>query len=532
MELNFAERPRHNAYSNPMTKLIGLCILCGVMSPAAWGWGSYGHQQVNRAAVKLLGQDPSSAGLGKCFTTNLNFIQRLSITPDYDWKNLGSKPDAELQTMRMSTDHYEHPHHYFEADAFIKGEVTPESIRNLPSDDFDRAYSTQNAGGYPALFKANLEKINEVNPAKLTETQPLKKIDSKNPQPSQVAGANGSAPWRILQLYRLAKDALAAGKTNMAFMYMGAMGHYVGDMSQPFHASLNFDGDYFNGSYHDGSNGVFSDAAGIHHSFEGLMLETVYAKSLTPADVEHMKAIAKTYCELSPAVAADSKKMSSCISSHSHKANPNNDLWLSFAATEDAVMKSTDRSLLKIPIKEEAVVKEVLTLISTGYAYATPLLVSFSKLTTANPTHAPKETMVSAQVSDQSGDSSEAPSPRSISMTAINAMVDAKVDKDHTTIQIAEQRIGASATLLARLWLSIVAAAGQTPQQLQNCAELPENKIDEASGYSGYKAGFLPLVIKNYPYPVYIFPQLADRMPQSQKAKVKKPKKKKTKKTL
>ena len=57
-----------------------------------------------------------------------------------------------------------------------------------------------------------------------------------------VVVTNGTGPWRIMQLYRMAVDAFKSGDNKAALEYAGAMSHYIGDLSQPLHVSENYDG--------------------------------------------------------------------------------------------------------------------------------------------------------------------------------------------------------------------------------------------------------------------------------------------------
>src|SRR5205823_2921752 len=116
---------------------------------------------------------------------------------------------------------------------------------------------------YTIARKSNADRIKQMDPEK------AKQSDLNNPSPHDVI-QHGTAPWRIVQLYnsgiaelKLAKAA--SGKKNttdseahfkLALLYLGAMGHYVGDMGQPFHASLDFDGGAFQ-----------PPQTGIHHDY-------------------------------------------------------------------------------------------------------------------------------------------------------------------------------------------------------------------------------------------------------------------------
>jgi hypothetical protein len=99
-----------------MKKLFAI-ITIQFVSNLGFGWGSYGHQQINIAAIKIIQNTP----VGKCFDRNKNLIQRLAITPDYEWKWLGNPPTNPITKSKKSyIDRFEHHLHYFEPDAFVE----------------------------------------------------------------------------------------------------------------------------------------------------------------------------------------------------------------------------------------------------------------------------------------------------------------------------------------------------------------------------------------------------------------------------
>jgi len=61
------------------------------MAPSCAGWGSFGHQKVNFGAVQLMKDTPWK----DCFEQNSDFLQRLSISPDYEWKMIGERARAK-----------------------------------------------------------------------------------------------------------------------------------------------------------------------------------------------------------------------------------------------------------------------------------------------------------------------------------------------------------------------------------------------------------------------------------------------------
>ena len=112
---------------------------CLLVSCQCWGWGSYGHEQINRAAAIVISNHP----IGRWMNKNLLTVQRLAVTPDYDWKRVGLPPsDPKLVELRNLADRYEHPLHYFEVDAFLfNGVVDPIGIKLLALDIYSKVFN-------------------------------------------------------------------------------------------------------------------------------------------------------------------------------------------------------------------------------------------------------------------------------------------------------------------------------------------------------------------------------------------------------
>ncbi|MGZ5280062.1 MAG: S1/P1 nuclease, partial [Pseudobdellovibrionaceae bacterium] len=120
--------------------------------------------------------------------SNLEPIRNLSTVPDRVWKSANTKSA-------------EGPTHFFEIDTYYS-ESDFDEIQNFPS--------------------SYVEAIQKYTESRVVE--------------------NGTAPWRVRQLYRLALQALRVGDMKKALQYVGTMSHYVADLSQPLHVSENYDG--------------------------------------------------------------------------------------------------------------------------------------------------------------------------------------------------------------------------------------------------------------------------------------------------
>ena len=158
--------------------------------------------------------------------------------------------------------------------------------------------------------------------------------DPRKATPRDVAD-HGTAPWRALQMYRLAVDALKADKMEVALIDLGAMGHYVGDMSQPFHASLDYDGDY-----------PVDYAPGIHALFETDMLN-MYAGGPLEEDKR-------------------------------------NTLWANYDATHEGMSAAAGNDLT--PIAEDQIVPQILAMVDSGFADGPELMEALHSLRENHPT--------------------------------------------------------------------------------------------------------------------------------------------------
>ena len=115
-------------------------------------------------------------------------MQQMSTVPDRVWKSSATKP-------------LEEENHWFQVDYYY----TPENFENVSS--------------YPTSYPEAVNQYSETTVAK-----------------------NGTAPWRIRQFYQLSLNAFKKGNLEAGLAYAGIITHYVGDLSQPLHASENYDG--------------------------------------------------------------------------------------------------------------------------------------------------------------------------------------------------------------------------------------------------------------------------------------------------
>ena len=379
--------------------LVFLCLT--LISTKSFSWGAYGHEQINSEAIDLIKQNP----LGVCFDKNRDLVVRLSVTPDLDWKMssqdsfalkiyilskdiqddhhsdtvrmdwvqkilkqekakkeknrvlsndlflaLGEHPldpklltqlrDQELGAGKLGqlspqilkkkhdVDLDEHSLHFWEADAYSKTIVDLKSSPNFDSDDLQ-----------------DFEKRAKANEKEIAAIDPCKEISSNI---SRDVIQHGTAPWRIYSLLKLASNMLTEAaknhdqaKFNGALMILGTMGHYVGDMGQPFHATLNYDG-----------QGTGPATMGIHSTYEEKILER-YGKQQ-----EHAKQDKVTK------------------------------LWAPLSATNDNVDKYAKlyfKDGTPNGLADEEVIPTVFKLVSDGYPLINVLLPAFKEARLEDP---------------------------------------------------------------------------------------------------------------------------------------------------
>ncbi|AZZ35690.1 hypothetical protein CIK05_02365 [Bdellovibrio sp. qaytius] len=195
----------------------------------AMAWGGRGHHTICSAAVHLVQSKPL-----KDFLLNKPHVMgHLCNIPDIYWKGL-------------TADQRKHgdPGH------FIDVEVLGLAIKDVPTD-------------YKAIVEKYTGKEN---------------MEKRNSRIQSVPAELGSNWWRADQFYRLAlkqaeEVAMLPAPANSKeeqnedlpynkafysmFVNMGLMGHFVGDNSQPFHTTSDYDGYQSN---HGGIHGYYEEA--------------------------------------------------------------------------------------------------------------------------------------------------------------------------------------------------------------------------------------------------------------------------------
>ncbi len=206
-----------------------IVLLTLLSSSAVYAWGGRGHHTICSAAVHLV----KNAQLKAFLKTRPHTMGHLCNVPDIYWKSLSSE-------IRKSGD----PAHY------INVEKLGLKISEVPTD-------------YKKLIEDFTGKPNKEDTAKTIFSVP-----------DDV----GSSWWRIDQFYRLSLEAAKQAKATTApqdfkeeqnnelpfnkavyqmIVTMGVMGHFVGDISQPFHNTSDHDGYAAN---HGGIHSYYEEA--------------------------------------------------------------------------------------------------------------------------------------------------------------------------------------------------------------------------------------------------------------------------------
>lgn len=189
--------------------------LTAVPGPVA-AWGGVGHRLVTEAAIDAL-----PPVLRRAYAPHREFLREASLDPDR-WRDGGPSGDplCDPDVGSPVLEGEEGPRHYLDADA-----VAAYPFREIPRDY--RAYR-ELAGDRLATW--------------------------------------GTAPWTIVAYTELLAAGMAAGDRERILCRSAILAHYVADLAQPFHQTMNYDGQ-------------LSGLDGIHFRFESDLVEA-YAPTL------------------------------------------------------------------------------------------------------------------------------------------------------------------------------------------------------------------------------------------------------------
>ncbi len=177
--------------------------LSAVLPLSANAWGERGHDLITRTAVQhMRAMSDDDAKLMRPFLLRDHMLAHLSNVPDIVWR-----ADYMSESARKANS----PTHYINLEKVVS---------NVEKwDDFPRGFDE-----YRSLCK------------------------SKGYETSDV----GTAPWRVLQLYKLVvaelvnldakPEELKIRQIDKALMYAGLMSHFVANLANPHHTSANYGG--------------------------------------------------------------------------------------------------------------------------------------------------------------------------------------------------------------------------------------------------------------------------------------------------
>lgn len=194
-----------------MRNLTLVLFLSHFFSAPSFGWGERGHDIVTRVAARLVyAEDPHQ--WGAILRNKEHQLAHLANVPDIVWRN----GDAATKAANAPT-------HYFDIDALfaIKKpfpiESLPRSLQEL--DETIQSFCAQKT--FCPKGKTLAEKRDKV----------------------------GTAPYRIEQLYLLLVKSLQSitpknlsSQVDQALLYAGILSHFVADLGNPHHCTLDFDG--------------------------------------------------------------------------------------------------------------------------------------------------------------------------------------------------------------------------------------------------------------------------------------------------
>jgi hypothetical protein len=182
--------------------VIAVVLLPGMLVQQSFGWGSDGHQMINRLAAANL---PSDVPAFLRNASAQNTMAYLGPEPDR-WRN---RAEDELSSTQA-------------ADHFIDMEYA-DLVGTLPKKRYD-------------VIRA------------------LEKAQAAHPELSLTPEKVGMQPWQVEEIYERLKSSLRDYRSLVAahqdtkpvktaiLFYAGWLGHYVGDGSQPLHTTVQYNG--------------------------------------------------------------------------------------------------------------------------------------------------------------------------------------------------------------------------------------------------------------------------------------------------
>ena len=210
-----------------LVRLFGSFMLVFGSASEAFAWGAKGHDVIAKLAAEVFvaKYQKDASDFGRVLKEKSEMLGHLANVPDVYWKSLPRDVTSVLN-----------PSHYVDMEY---ASLSP-TIKRFPRElrDFvDAARSICEKSGLS------------------------KRLNCKTANEIEILKVSGSVQFRIRQLAKLMQNELVAlknlqqkngikpekGKSekdhvDKALLYAGLIAHFVGDLGQPFHASVDYDG--------------------------------------------------------------------------------------------------------------------------------------------------------------------------------------------------------------------------------------------------------------------------------------------------
>lgn len=244
---------------------VTMAIACLLIGLRAQAWGERGHHLIGHTAALLMesfsDKEAKDRGLSTFFKDRAHQFGHLSNLPDISWRETTRQSKSALVANG--------PTHFIDLELLV----------GLPTKDNKASYQKLLLG-LPSDYSEVLEKFDgKPNPIS---------ANTASPQVLRVYFDVGSAPWRVRELFEKMAAAFACAKEketgvssqliderpkwhlpiisqekppslgfnfysctkeqtrleaiSAALAIGGVMGHFVGDLTQPYHTTVNYDG--------------------------------------------------------------------------------------------------------------------------------------------------------------------------------------------------------------------------------------------------------------------------------------------------
>jgi hypothetical protein len=199
-------------------RLGGLFGCCLFACPSGWAWDYEGHRLVNQLALASLPTDFPS------FVQTAEARERIAFS--------AGEPDRWRNTHDLPLKHFNSPDHFIDLEDLALYRLKQSTLSHFRYE-----------------FTAQLALARAANPKNFPAVNPTNDLD-------RTRALIGFLPWTITEYYAKLKSSfsylkafeeagtpeeVANARENVVF-FMGVMGHFVGDATQPLHTTRHFNG--------------------------------------------------------------------------------------------------------------------------------------------------------------------------------------------------------------------------------------------------------------------------------------------------